>query len=101
MIARSISGGYQEDYYILGTAPPQEQLDNKYIMDIYIALNRTPNIDCSGRAGSTETIYKDPLRHSLPARGKYKAVRQQMVNLPSVSPEKASKCPTPKPQTLQ
>ena len=28
--------------------PPQQQLDNNYNMDIYIyvALNRTPNIDC-------------------------------------------------------
>ena len=28
------------------TAHTQEQLDNNYNMVIYIALNRTPNIDC-------------------------------------------------------
>ena len=30
----------------LDTAPTQQQLDNKYNMVMYIALNSTPNIDC-------------------------------------------------------
>ena len=29
----------------LGTAPPSVTVDNNYSMEIYIALNRTPNID--------------------------------------------------------
>ena len=30
----------------VGYCPPQQQLDKEFIIGLYIALNRTPNIDC-------------------------------------------------------
>ena len=44
MSAPWIVKGLAFQVYGLGTAPPEEQLDN-IIMRLYIALNRTPNID--------------------------------------------------------